>query len=97
MTTSKHIYTYEMEQREGHTLLTAKEWPWCVLQIVPTTPDNFEVAVAQCKAREGFVATMAPTVHLSSYILQAVIKEAFTLNGTLKLVDRIQPENILTP
>ena len=23
MTTSKHIYTYEMDQREGHTILTA--------------------------------------------------------------------------
>ena len=40
MITSKHIYTYEMEEREGHTFLTAQEWPWCVLQIVPTTPDN---------------------------------------------------------
>ena len=57
MTTSKHIYSYEMEVREGHTLLTAQQWPWCVLQVVPTTPDNFEATVAQCEAREGFVAT----------------------------------------
>lgn len=48
MTTSKTIYTYEIEEREGHTLLTAQEWPWCVLQVVPTTPENFKAAVAQC-------------------------------------------------
>lgn len=57
MTTSKTIYTYEIEEREGHTLLTAQEWPWCVLQVVPTTAENFKAAVAQCEAREGFVAT----------------------------------------
>lgn len=57
MTTSKTIYTYEIEEREGHILLTAQEWPWCVLQVVPTTPENFKAAVAQCEAREGFVAT----------------------------------------
>ena len=57
MITSKHIYTYEMEEREGHTLLTAQQWPWCVLQDVPTTPENFKAAVAQSEAREGFVAT----------------------------------------
>lgn len=57
MTTSKLIYTYEMEEREGHILLTARQWPWCVLQVVPTTPENFKATVAQCEAREGFVAT----------------------------------------
>ena len=57
MTASKHIYSYEMEEREGHTLLTAQQWPWCVLQVVPTTPDNLKEVVAQCKAREGFAAT----------------------------------------
>lgn len=57
MIASKHIYSYEMEEREGHTLLTAQQWPWCVLQVVPTTPDNFEATVEQCEARDGFVAT----------------------------------------
>ena len=57
MITSKYIYTYEMEELEGHTLLTAQQWPWCVLQVVPTTPENFNAVVAQCEAREGFVAT----------------------------------------
>ena len=46
-----------MEVREGHTLLTSQQWPWCVLQVVPTTPENFKATVAQCEAREGFVAT----------------------------------------
>lgn len=57
MTTSKTIYTYEIEEREGHTLLTAQEWPWCVLQVVQTTAENLKAAVAQCEACEGFVAT----------------------------------------
>ena len=57
MTTSTHIYSYEMEECEGHTLLTAQQWPWCVLQVVTTTPDSFKATVAQCEAREGFVAT----------------------------------------
>lgn len=57
MYTSKHIYSYEMEEREGHTLLIAQQCPWCVLQVVPTTPENFKATVAQCEAREGFVAT----------------------------------------
>ena len=46
-----------MEECEGHTLLTAQQWPWCVLQVVTTTPDSFKATVAQCEAREGFVAT----------------------------------------
>lgn len=57
MIASKHIYSYEMEVREGQTLLTAQQWPWCVLQVVPTTPENFKEVVEQCEAREGFVAT----------------------------------------
>lgn len=56
MTTSDKIYSYVMEELQGHTILTAQEWPWCVLQIVPTTPENFDAVVAQCEKREGFVA-----------------------------------------
>lgn len=57
MITSKHIYTYEIEELEGHIILTAQQWPWCVLQVVPTTSENFKAVVEQCKARAGFVAT----------------------------------------
>ncbi len=57
MITLKNIYSFEIELREGHTLITAQQWPWSVLQVVPTTPETFDAAVAQCKAREGFVAT----------------------------------------
>lgn len=47
MTTSKHIYTYEMEEREGHTLLTAQEWPWCVLQVVATHGTDRTFSIVQ--------------------------------------------------
>lgn len=57
MTTSKNVYSYEIEQREGHTLITAQQWPWAVLQVVPATPATFDAVVAQCEEREGFVAT----------------------------------------
>ena len=56
MITSKHIYTFEIEQREGHTLITCQQWPWPVLQVVPTPPATFDAIVAQCKERMGFVA-----------------------------------------
>lgn len=57
MKTSKTIDAYKIEEREGHTLLTAQEYPWCVLQVVPIAPENFDAAVAQCMEREGYVAT----------------------------------------
>ena len=55
MTTSKQIYTYEIEIREGHTLLTAQQWPWSVLQVVPVAPAHFAAAVEKLR-RYGFVA-----------------------------------------
>lgn len=57
MHTSKTVYSYEIEQQDGHTVITAQQWPWAVLQVVPTTPATFDAIVAQCKEREGFVAT----------------------------------------
>ena len=88
MITSKHIYTYEMEEREGHTLLTAQQWPWCVLQVVPTTPENFKAAVAQCEAREGFVATHGTDAHFASCKSPVATKEAAILNDTSTFSDK---------
>lgn len=96
MITSKHIYTYEMEEREGHTLLTAQQWPWCVLQVVPTTPENFKAAVAQCEAREGFVATHGTDRSFASCKSPVATKEDATPNGTSKFADRKPHESILT-
>lgn len=32
-------------------LLTAKEWPYSVLQVVPATPETFDEVVEKCKKR----------------------------------------------
>ena len=34
-------HTFTMTKEDGHTLLTSQEYPWCVLQVVPTTPDTY--------------------------------------------------------
>ena len=55
MITSKTVYSFQLSQQEGHTLLTAQEYPWSVLQVVPTTPADFESTMAILKKR-GMVA-----------------------------------------
>ncbi len=55
MHTSNKIYSFVAEEREGHILLTAQEYPWSVLQVVPTTPENYDEVVAKCLQR-GMVA-----------------------------------------
>ena len=55
MITSKTVYSFQLSQQEGHTLLTAQEYPWSVLQVVPTTPADFESTMAILKER-GMVA-----------------------------------------
>jgi len=56
MKTSKKIHSFLLSKQEGQTLLTAKDYPWSVLQVVPTTPDKFNQAVTKLKER-GMVAT----------------------------------------
>lgn len=34
-------HTFTLTEQDGHTLLTSQEYPWCVLQVVPTTPDTY--------------------------------------------------------
>lgn len=55
METSKTLHAFRVSEREGHVLLTAQEYPWSVLQVVPTTPADFARTVEVCKKR-GYVA-----------------------------------------
>lgn len=55
MVTSKTIYSFLLSEQEGQILLTAQEYPWSVLQVVPTTPADFECTMAILKKR-GMVA-----------------------------------------
>lgn len=55
MKTSNKVHSFLLSEQEGNILLTAKEYPWSVLQVIPTTPDNFEQVVAKLKKR-GIVA-----------------------------------------
>ena len=42
MKTSSTIHSFLLSEQEGHTLLTAQEYPWSVLQVIPTTPADFD-------------------------------------------------------
>ena len=55
MKASKTIHSFLLSEQEGHTLLTAQEYPWSVLQVIPTTPADFNRTVAALKER-GMVA-----------------------------------------
>lgn len=55
MITSKTVRSFQLSQQQGHTLLTAQEYPWSVLQVVPTTPADFESTMAILEER-GMVA-----------------------------------------
>lgn len=55
MKTSKTIHSFLLSQQEGKTLLVAQEYPWSVLQVIPTTPADFDRTVAALKER-GMVA-----------------------------------------
>lgn len=55
MKTSKTIHFFLLSEQEGQTLITAQEYPWSVLQVIPTTPEDFARTVAVLKER-GMVA-----------------------------------------
>ena len=55
MNTSRMTRSFLLSEQEGHTLLTAQEYPWSVLQVIPTTPADFDRTVAALKER-GMVA-----------------------------------------
>lgn len=55
MTTSKTIHSFQLSKREGQPILTAQEHPWSILQVVLTTPDDFN-RVRDILSKRGFVA-----------------------------------------
>lgn len=55
MKTSRTIHSFLLSEQKGYTLLTAQEYPWSVLQVIPTTPADFDRTVAALKQR-GMVA-----------------------------------------
>lgn len=55
MKTSSTIHSFLLSEQEGNILLTAQERPWSVLQVIPTTPADFDRTVAALKER-GMVA-----------------------------------------
>ena len=55
MNKSKKIYNFEVAVEQGKILLTAKEYPWSVLQVVPATPETYDKVVELCSKR-GMVA-----------------------------------------
>lgn len=55
MRTSNKVRSFLLSEQGGYAILTAQEYPWSVLQVVPATPDNFDQVVAKLKER-GFVA-----------------------------------------
>ena len=55
MKASKTIHSFLLTKQGGQTILTAQEYPWSVLQVIPTTPADFDRTVAALKER-GMVA-----------------------------------------
>ena len=55
MKASKTLHSFLLSQQERQTLLTAQEYPWSVLQVIPTTPADFDRTVAALRER-GMVA-----------------------------------------
>ena len=55
MKTSNIVHSFLLTEQEGNILLTTKEYPWSVLQIIPTTPADFDRTVTALKER-GMVA-----------------------------------------
>ena len=57
MITSKKIYSFELSRDDkGHIALTAQQWPWSVLQVIPTTQTTFETIVQKFETRGEWVA-----------------------------------------
>ena len=55
MITSKTIHSFKLSVQEGHTVLATQEYPWSVLQVVPTTPEEFD-STKEVLAKRGYVA-----------------------------------------
>lgn len=56
METSTIIRNFKLSQMQGFITLTAQEFPWSVLQVVPATPETFDDVCDRLRKRPGFVA-----------------------------------------
>ena len=51
MKASKTSHSFLLTKQEWQTILMAQEYPWSVLQVIPTTPADFDRTVAALKER----------------------------------------------
>lgn len=56
MTTSEKIYTFAVRHDHGATILEAQQWPWTVVQVIPTTPANRDGNLDKLKQRHDTFA-----------------------------------------
>lgn len=56
MTSSEKICTFAVRREHGTILLEAQQWPWTVVQVIPTTPDNRADIVARLRQRHDTFA-----------------------------------------
>lgn len=57
MTTSNTVHTFILSEREGQPIISAQEYPWSILQVVPTTPQDFDRTIQAIESkRGGFIA-----------------------------------------
>ena len=72
MTTSQTIHTFTLTQKEGTILLTTGEYPWSTLQVIPTTPQDFDRTRQTLQEKHGGYIAHHDTdrtfliIHLSS-------------------------------
>lgn len=97
MRTSKKIHSFLLSEQEGNILLTTKDYPWSVLQVIPTTTDRFEQVVAKLKER-GMVAVHDSDrtfciIHLASGDHDGKHPERFihfTQNNYMQFIDALE-------
>ena len=72
METSKTIHSFKVSVQKGQTLLTAQEYPWSVLQVIPTSAEDFDKTVEKLKER-GMVAPCSPCSWATPATLQRLL------------------------
>ena len=82
MKASETIHSFLLSEQEEQTLLTVQERPWSVLQVIPTTPADFDRPLAALKQR-GMVAHHDTDSTFCIIHLQAATMTVSTQNGTL--------------
>lgn len=58
MTTSQTIHTFTLTDQGGALIITANEYPWSTLQVIPTTPQDFDRTRQTLQEKHGgYIAT----------------------------------------